>query len=173
MILHEDVKQQFENLRGKVFAHVETFSAILSCGSVAPEIRRRLQMVVEATVSDAQERLLYIADLRIRSDVEYFEPSAADVSYPEVLQQPPVEAARTDDSVQPTASSVGADWYPPLRTTLTVLSRLYNVLELEVFEDIAGHCVGACTIALTRGAEAVKKRTSSPVHGSLLLKATL
>jgi hypothetical protein len=123
-------------------------------------------MVVEATVSDAQERLIYLTDLRIRSNVEYFEPTPADVSYPEVLQQAARVDALTGNGVgdQAVTATVGADWYPPLRTTLTVLSRLYNVLDLEVFEDIAGHCVGACTAALVRGAEAVKKR-SSMLHG--------
>ena len=45
-----------------------------------------------------------------------------------------------------------ASWYPPLRSTLVVLSKIYRAVDMGVFEDLAGEAVGLCTDALKAAA---------------------
>jgi len=54
----------------------------------------------------------------------------------------------TDESDKNSSSSgsgidVYETWYPPMRHTLSLLSKLYGVVEMAVFEDFARRAVGA------------------------------
>lgn len=95
----------------------------------------RLLGGLDKTVNDAQERLAYCAEVRLRSDVVLFEPSEADLDYPKVLQL----QQQTDAAVQAPLDT-SASWYPPLRDTLSLLSRLYGVVEVSVFESVTSSC---------------------------------
>ena len=53
-----------------------------------------------------------------------------------------------DDSNIDTLSK---SWYPPLRSTLSLLSKLYGVVDMNVFEDFARRCVRFCIQTLQRG----------------------
>lgn len=61
-------------------------------------------------------------------------------------------------------------WYPPLRDTLGLLSKLYGVVEMAVFEDFARRCVVACVSTLKRASEEIKKASGDgQINGDLFL----
>jgi len=60
-------------------------------------------------------------------------------------------------------------WYPPLKSTLAVLSKIYRVVEMSVFDDFAAVAVKECSEALRKGCEAVKGNNAGAVDSQLFL----
>lgn len=62
-------------------------------------------------------------------------------------------------ALSPSSSSGGAaaaapaytTWYPPLRSTLQVLSKVYRAVDMGVFEDLAQLSVAACAESMKVG----------------------
>jgi hypothetical protein len=151
---------------------------------------RQLLKGLDGTVQDAKERLSYCAETRIRQDVQMFEPVAAQLAYPEILETYAKAVAAASASMATTpgsalslnididqdashvAAAAAADvyttWYPPMRYTLSLLSKLYGVVEMRVFEDFARRGVDLCVATLKTGSERVK-RTKAAIHGDLFL----
>jgi hypothetical protein len=107
-------------------------------------VLRALLHGLELTVSDAQERLAYCAEIRFRQDIQLFTPNHQNIAYPDILTQdaPSKESAANaqstlDSTAQRGLEEVSKTWYPPLKSTLALLSRLYGVVEMSVFEDFA------------------------------------
>lgn len=59
---------------------------------------RSLLLGLDLTVSDAQERLSYCAELKLRQDVQMFEPTGSHLAYPDILQ---LEKATTSEASAP------------------------------------------------------------------------
>lgn len=143
-------------------------------------------------MSDAQERLGYCAEIRFRQDVQLFEPSNDHIAYPEILEASvsagmDISTGVNDDSThtggmdassgssdslgmgaQKSIDDVSRTWYPPLKNTLALLSKLYGVVEMSVFEDFARRGVLLCVNSLRAGADKVKRK-GSHLHGDLFL----
>jgi hypothetical protein len=69
-----------------------------------------------------------------------------------------------------TVDNLSKTWYPSLRSTLSLLSKLYGIVDMGVFEDFARRCVRACMDSLQRGSDSVRKRNFNvQVHGDLFL----
>jgi hypothetical protein len=142
-------------------------------------LTKKLIQGLDLTISDTQERLTYCAETQLRQQVQLFDPLPSHLSYPDVLET--AAKARQDTasgiSIAPTSSSQGnvgnADdlsrtWYPPLKNTLSLLSKLFGVIEKSVFEDFARRCVSSCVKSLQQGSDGVK-RLRSQLHGDLFL----
>merc|ERR1711871_1243860 len=156
------------------------------------QILRAMLVALDLTVSDAQERLGYCAEIRFRQDVQLFEPSNDHIAYPEILEASvsagmDISTGVNDDSThtggmdassgssdslgmgaQKSIDDVSRTWYPPLKNTLALLSKLYGVVEMSVFEDFARRGVLLCVNSLRSGADKVKRKGSS-LHGDLFL----
>lgn len=98
-----------------------------------------------------------------------FEPLPSQLAYPDILERY-AELRASEGAAQGSGSvnDVSKTWYPPLRQTLALLSKLYGVVEMTVFEDFARRSVELCVQVLKSGAEGVK-RSRSPLHGDLFL----
>ena len=121
------------------------------------------------TVSDSQERLAYCAELKLRQDIQMFEPSAEHTSYPEILEK---SIANGNDEGAETLEIISKTWYPPLRATLALLSKLYGVVEVVVFEDFARRSVDFCVASLKHGSDQIKRKklqNQGQMHGDLFL----
>lgn len=127
----------------------------------------------------------------LRSDVVLFQPTAGDLNYPEILSQLPAPAVvagtvtetseAPDGAEQPSgdgSSTSGSSddmsrtWFAPLRDTLALLSKLYGVVDMSVFEDFARRSVTACVMALKVASEGVKRHADSSnghLNGDLFL----
>jgi len=141
---------------------------------------RRLIHSLDRCISDAQERLAYCAEMRLRQEVQMFEPLPSQLAYPEILEK---HAQSVKDSHQQQQQQIqegveapanvpvedaSKTWYLPLKQTLALLSKLYGVIEMPVFEHYARRSVELCVQSLKAGSEGVK-RTRSQLHGDLFL----
>lgn len=107
-----------------------------------------------------------------------FEPLPSHLAYPDILEE--YASANSGTSATGAGANVGANattttggdlyrtWYPPMRNTLSLLSKLYGVVELPVFEDFARRAIDLCVAALRKGGEGIK-RIRPGLHGDLFL----
>jgi hypothetical protein len=157
---------------------------------------RAVEATLARLVADAQERLIYVALLVMRDEIERFVPAPSDLDYPGKLRRAlQVDAAvpsagassvsslsaegggGSSGAVAAVAAAAGheslyASWYAPLRSTLVVLSKIYRAVDVGVFEDLAGEAVGLCTDCLKAASSQVTAfpgNSGDPADGDLFL----
>lgn len=148
---------------------------------------------VSGVIQDAQERLIYCANSAMHKEVVRFKPTAADLNYPEKLlgEKPKPAIIIDDDDDNKSAETPAAtesesksssaledavaaqlkvyeSWFPPMRSVLRVLSKIFRVVEPRVFEDIALQSVQACTKSLKDGSIHIRNK-SGQIHADLFL----
>jgi hypothetical protein len=114
--------------------------------------------------------------MKIRQEVQMFEPLPSHLAYPDILEEYATSgtAASSANPSVPAGATAGPigdlyqTWYPPMRNTLSLLSKLYGVVELPVFEDFARRAIDLCVAALRKGSEGIK-RIRPGLHGDLFL----
>ena len=161
--LADDIRSQIANMRAPI------------------AIQRALEAGMERTICDTQERLSYVAEIQLRQEVQSFKPTPAQLAYPDILEaalmtsSAPASADSTtgteqlqQQQQQQQESDFSSTWYPPLRQTLALLSKLYGVVETTVFEDFARRTVHQCVVSLRIASESVA-RSRSVLHGDLFL----
>jgi len=77
------------------------------------------------------------------------------------------ESGGEDDAVKKQLQ-VYESWFPPMRSVLKILSKIFRVVEPKVFEDIALQSVQSCTRSLRDGSKYIEKR-SGTIHADLFL----
>ena len=119
---------------------------------------------ISGVIQDAQERLIFCANSSLSREVVKFKATPEDLDYPNKLRQTPSEAT---DAVQQQLQ-VYESWFPPMRSVLRILSKIFRVVEPRVFEDMALDCVQACTQCLKDGASYILTK-SGVMHADLFL----
>ncbi|CBJ32946.1 conserved unknown protein [Ectocarpus siliculosus] len=132
-----------------------------------------IETILMKLVQDSQERLIYMATKVIQDDIASFRPTPEDLDYPGMLLRAAkgggtgdsLVNARTGPGDQPSPSSPPSSgkgsapayttWYPPLRSTLQVLSKVYRAVDMGVFEDLAQLSVAACAESLKKAAVSI------------------
>jgi len=150
---------------------------------------------VSGVIRDAQERLIFCANGALHKEVSRFKPTARDLNYPGKLlgEEPKVAIIIEDESGSAekkqdakeaegdveTKKDHGDDavaaqlrvyesWFPPMRSVLRILSKIFRVVEPRVFEDIALQSVQSCTKSLKDGSVHVLRK-SGQIHADLFL----
>mmetsp|Transcript_168 Transcript_168/g.525 ORF Transcript_168/g.525 Transcript_168/m.525 type:complete len:870 (+) Transcript_168:258-2867(+) len=120
-------------------------------------------------IADAQERIIYRAEVYMRDEIRNFQPSAQNLDYPEKL----LEKSGADSAKQgrPNSSSVYATWYPPVEKTLRLLSMLYRCVDGQVFAGIAQESVAICVKSLTFASSRIQSsgKAKAEDHADLFL----
>jgi len=150
---------------------------------------------VSGVIQDAQERLIFCANNALHKEVARFKPTARDLNYPGKLlgEEPKVaiiiedEGATKSADEEDEAKEAEADtkdfkpedavaaqlrvyesWFPPMRSVLRILSKIFRVVEPRVFEDIALQSVQSCTKSLKDGSVHILRK-SGQIHADLFL----
>lgn len=127
---------------------------------------------ISSVIEDAQERLIFCATTSLTKEVIRFKASPKDLDYPNKLtkkpEQPPQEKTGSEDDAVQKQLQVYESWFPPMRSVLRILSKIFRVVEPKVFEDIALQSVQACTRSLRDGSKYIEKR-SGTIHADLFL----
>eukprot|EP01041_Mallomonas_annulata_P006587 gene6587-13326_t len=186
LIIHES---DVDSLCRVVNALAEDVKTQILSQKLPRVLQKSLLTALNCTVTDAQERLVYCSELRLRQDVQMFEPLHSHLSYPDILEKASGESRSLKNkttsngmlsspspssshgrqvSVSTPVEDVAKTWYPPLRQTLTLLSKLYGVVDRFIFEDFARRAVSICVQALRTGADGVR-RVRSQLHADLFL----
>ena len=145
-----------------------------SMASASP-ITTAAARAVSSVIEDAQERLIFCATNSLNKEVIRFKPTPADLDYPDKLMKKPEEASEgsnTDDALQKQLQ-VYESWFPPMRSVLRILSKIFRVVEPRVFEDIALQSVQACTKCLRDGVKYIAKRRGTMDADLFLVKHLL
>lgn len=152
---------------------------------------------VSGVIQDAQERLIFCANDALHKEVARFKPTTNDLNYPGKLlgEKPKVAIIIDDESNAPAVAEtteskpdaagdvanlgpiddalaaqqrVYDSWFPPMRSVLRILSKIFRVVEPRVFEDIALQSVQSCTKSLKYGSIYILKK-SGQIHADLFL----
>lgn len=131
-------------------------------------------------IVDAQERLIFCANGMLSKEVVRYKATPMDLDYPDKLRR---WREKKDEIKNPisngTPSSIEDDalklqmqiyesWFPPIRSVLKVLSKIFRVVEPKVFEDIALLGVQSCAKSLKEGSFYIEKK-SGQLHCDLFL----
>ena len=131
---------------------------------------------ISSVIEDAQERLIFCATNMLNKEVIRFKPTPADLNYPDKLKKKETNetgrAATQEDAVQKQLQ-VYESWFPPIRSVLKILSKIFRVVEPRVFEDIALQSVQSCTKCLKDGAAYIRKRRTTMDADLFLVKHLL
>eukprot|EP00536_Pseudo-nitzschia_multiseries_P010387 jgi/Psemu1/203134/e_gw1.315.52.1 len=127
---------------------------------------------ISSVIEDAQERLIFCATNTLTKEVIRFKASPSDLDYPNKLMKtsemsPQSQPGGEDDAIKKQLQ-VYESWFPPMRSVLRILSKIFRVVEPKVFEDIALQSVQSCTRSLTDGSKYIEKR-SGTIHADLFL----
>lgn len=125
---------------------------------------------ISSVIEDAQERLIFCANTTLTKEVIKFKPSVSDLEYPDKLRKKQEASTTTNDAddMEQQLLQVYESWFPPLRTVLKILSKIFRVVEPKVFEDMALTSVQSCVTCLRNGAESIESR-SGEMHSDLFL----
>merc|ERR1711865_102291 len=128
---------------------------------------------ISSVIEDAQERLIFCATNSLTKEVIRFKSTPKDLDYPNKLKKYSETLAAQStpnnegDAVQ-MQLQVYESWFPPMRSVLRILSKIFRVVEPKVFEDIALQSVQSCTQSLRDGSNHIQKR-SGTIHADLFL----
>eukprot|EP00882_Tetradesmus_deserticola_P019129 GHRQ01020577.1.p1 GENE.GHRQ01020577.1~~GHRQ01020577.1.p1 ORF type:complete len:235 (+),score=112.19 GHRQ01020577.1:147-851(+) len=124
-------------------------------------------------LADLQERLIYRAQAFIKDEVETYVPVGDDLAYPGKLEAAAAKAAAaaaageiTEDAGEEAdgtevAAAAAGQWYPPVRSTLLLLSKLYRCIDPKTFAGLAQEAVAACTACVQAAGRQVAKQTGA------------
>mmetsp|Transcript_26484 Transcript_26484/g.67336 ORF Transcript_26484/g.67336 Transcript_26484/m.67336 type:complete len:817 (-) Transcript_26484:272-2722(-) len=150
-----------------------------------------LRPMLTRTLADVQARLIYRCQAFIKDEVAGYSPSAADVDYPAKLERAAIEAAEAASTsaaaapgdsnghsaaaeangaaaAAPAAASPYAALYPPLRSTLLCLSKLYRAVDGRTFGGLAQEAVAACTSSVQQASRQVARK-AGPLDAQLFM----
>mmetsp|Transcript_15398 Transcript_15398/g.22442 ORF Transcript_15398/g.22442 Transcript_15398/m.22442 type:complete len:1032 (-) Transcript_15398:71-3166(-) len=129
-------------------------------------------------IFDAQERLIFCANTALNKEVVRFRATPIDLDYPDKLRKyRELQDEKKENGNHSVGSSEDAlqdqmqiydSWFPPIRSVLKVLSKIFRVVEPKVFEDIALSSVQACARSLKSGGSYIEKK-SGQLHSDLFL----
>ena len=124
---------------------------------------RAVARSISAMIEDAQERLIFCTLAVLTKEVVKFQPSPSDLDYPNKLlakekQAGSAESKLTAEDAVQAQMQVYESWFPPMRSVLRVLSKIFRVVEPRVFEDIAFQAVQSCTKSLKEAAGYVRAK---------------
>ena len=121
-------------------------------------------------IVDAQERLIFCANDVLSKEVARFKATPADLDYPDNLRrcrEQQDEKKEGGDALK-LQMQIYESWFPPIRSVLKVLSKIFRVVEPKVFEDIALSSVQHCSKSLKEGSSYIEKK-SGILHSDLFL----
>ncbi|CAE8600221.1 unnamed protein product, partial [Polarella glacialis] len=113
--------------------------------------------VVYRLHKDVQEKLIYRVEMYIRDSIKGYEVSSSDLNYPSALFS--AESSGEDAAVAgPDAGGFQKGWFPTLTRTLSILAKIYRVLEMSTFQGLAQEAVDICIATLKQASEQLAQR---------------
>ncbi|SCV70276.1 BQ2448_1670 [Microbotryum intermedium] len=141
--------------------------------TITPLGRLKFSKLLQTIQQDAQTRLVFRAQAVIQSEVLHYSPSLDDLDYPNKLLDPQgknkdLALWTEDEKLRENEVGMGAfrvpreevqvDWYPTLKRTVWVLSKLNTYVNNAIFEDFAGEAVTLCRQSLSTAAAQIRSR---------------
>lgn len=164
----------------------------------SPPSTFKFSSLLKPILQDIQTRLIFRAQAIIQAEVAHYQPKREDLDYPNKLikvfqdrrqatdhklkKNPSVTQAQSTLAVPSTVyqsdtalksrlppAETQETWYPTLRKTLWVLSRLHTYVNDSIFEDFAGEAVGICSESIIKASHLINShnhQTEPPAASS-------
>lgn len=152
---------------------------------------RTIQMLSQ----DAQERLVYRANVYLQSDILNYRPSPGDLAYPEKLEMMESIALSLKESalsradsrasmmslisgpehtgdpssatrIESSPADLHGMWYPTVRRTLVCLSRLYRCVDRTIFQGLSQEALTYCIESVCAAGRQLRDQKSA-IDGEL------
>lgn len=120
--------------------------------------------VVYRLHKDVQEKLIYRVEMYIRHEIKGYQGSTEDLDYPSLLFAEE-SASGEDASYGLGVASFQRGWFPTLHRTLSILAKIYRVLEMSTFQGLAQEAVDLCISSLKQASSYLSRR-SLPSSGA-------
>lgn len=152
-------------------------------------------VLIQQAIEDTQTRLLFRAQAILRNEIDYYKPTPQDLDYPRQTSRPPTASGGAallsgKRGKMPTSESLDVDSddennplpfsfstansqtlqnsYPTLPRALSLLSRIYRLVNSSIFDDLAHQIVSSTTASLVHASGLISAK-STPVDGQLFL----
>ena len=149
----------YQTMRPLVLAcdSIDSLREIAEClqmDVMEPQRRSKMDLVsflgmVYRLHKDVQEKLIYRVEMYIRDTIKGYIPVNNDLDYPSLLY--------TGQPQDPKSEQSG--WYPSLPLTLSILAKIYGVLEMSTFQGIAQEAVDLCMQTLKEASQILSRRS--------------
>lgn len=154
-----------------------------------------LRPLLTRILADLRERLIYRCQAFIKEEVAAYKPTPEDANFPERLQKEEEAgngfSGMNDEDRDDEEDGEGEDgeerevqvngeydmdegspdmssWYPPVRHTLNILSKLYRSVDPSTFAGLAQETISACTSTVQLAGRLVAQR-SGPLDAQLYI----
>eukprot|EP00929_Paragymnodinium_shiwhaense_P112153 TRINITY_DN80407_c0_g1_i1.p1 TRINITY_DN80407_c0_g1~~TRINITY_DN80407_c0_g1_i1.p1 ORF type:complete len:898 (-),score=170.51 TRINITY_DN80407_c0_g1_i1:140-2782(-) len=110
---------------------------------------------------DVQERLIYRVQTYVRDEIRLFQIKDVHLCYPNILYNNDPSAAPEDPVTGSSTQSLlpqQRGWFPTMQRTLSVLKKIYRVLEMSTFQGLAQEAVDLCIGSLKEAAQRLAQR---------------
>jgi len=132
-------------------------SSLGDLGEKKSKTKSASSQTLNRVIKDAQERIIFCSSTTLQKEVIGFKITPPTVDYPNKLitsQQRLQDAIAANDLASQMEIIYDA-WFPPLKSTLAILSKIFRVVEMTVFDDFALFAVKECSLSMRRGMDAI------------------
>jgi hypothetical protein len=124
-----------------------------------------LPLLFNPVLKDVQYRLVFRTQQLIEYDIVRYVPQSDDltqlgnrrkksvVSHTSQTEIPPesdTSAITGDGQLEFDTEAIVEGWYPPLKTAVTILSQIYQLVNSSIFDDLAHHILHECIASLNK-----------------------
>lgn len=149
--------------------------------------------ILKTTLGEIQSRIVLRAQGVVINEIQGYKPSERDLNYPGALRRhrgsrPDLSMTSSTSNLPVAASnggsrsSIGVEgndmeslnsavvhekWYVTLRVSISLLSKIYKLVQSSIFDDLAHEVVRSCIASLLHASNLIKRR--NPLDGYLFL----
>ncbi|CAN6674465.1 conserved oligomeric Golgi complex subunit 3 [Trichomonascus vanleenenianus] len=129
-------------------------------------------MLFRPILHDVQTRLVFRVQSYVDSDIVRYVPKSDDLTVLGHRRRPSKpgtgdNAAEQEESTFE-SSTLFQGWYPPMRKSITLLSQIYQLINSQVFDDLAHNIVHQCILSL-QNAHALAESRLGPIEAQLFM----
>ncbi|BFZ56260.1 Golgi transport complex subunit 3 [Savitreella phatthalungensis] len=117
-----------------------------------------LAPILQSLLNDARMRLARRARDVVKTDVMTYQPSDAELNYPDIILSVPPLGNATMDSQGLDSQLMPHHWYPSLRLGLSLLSKVHRLMPTTSFGRLLHETVRAVMTSLTQAALLMRRR---------------
>ncbi|ESN93408.1 hypothetical protein HELRODRAFT_88759 [Helobdella robusta] len=130
---------------------------------------KSFKKICSQMLQDVQERLVYRTNIYIKNEILNYVPSSGDLAYPEKLDMIKAITEQNSKVVEDkdkfsSNQFVYADhalWYPTVKRSLTVLSKLHRSVDKSIFHGLSQEVLACCVHSLIFAKKSISTNKSN------------
>lgn len=141
--------------------------------------------ILEVTLGEIQSRIILRAQGVVMNEIQGYKPTMTDLDYPGCLKRQPNDVralsqrglglkaiggeslTANDDRESLISVVLHEQWYVTLRVSISLLSKIYRLVQSSIFDDLAHEVVRSCIASLLHASNQIKRK--STIDGQLFL----